>query len=120
MIIFTRKEFLSVLLFFLLLSSAAPSLSQWWEKGKGYQEPSIYARAYCYGRGDKLSHEEALFIALSIDKLDKVSEFEKKQRIKTIAAMILQYIAGSTTYDEYAGCRKAHTGELIQSAKQSL
>lgn len=98
--------------FFSCLS--APVHSQWWEKGQSFKQPSIYARAYCYGRGDKLSHEEALFVALMIDKLDSLTEVEKKRRREKIATMILQYIAGN---DEFAGCRRAHTGELIQSSR---
>jgi len=49
-----------------------------------------------------------------IDKLDHLNEKEKKERRKKIASIILQYIAGN---EEYAGCRKAHTAELIQSSR---
>ena len=94
-----------------------PAFSQWWERGKGYKESSVYARAYCYGRGDKLNHEEALYVAFMIDKIDKITDKEKTERIKRVASMILEYIAGSGSNDEFAGCRRAHTGELIQSAR---
>lgn len=104
---------LALLSLFLALNPI-PAYSQWWERGRGFQDSSLYARAYCYGRGDKLSHDEALYVAFMIDKLDHLTDQEKKDRNKKIASIVLQYIAGN---DEYAGCRKAHTAELIQSAR---
>jgi len=104
-------------LLIIILLSALPAYSQWWERGKGYKESSVYARAYCYGRGDKLNHEEALYVAFMIDKIEKITDKEKTERTKRVASMILEYIAGSGSNDEFAGCRRSHTGELIQSAR---
>jgi len=108
--LFRSSTFLSLL----LVLNPIPAYSQWWERGRGFQDSSLYARTYCYGRGDKLSHDEALYVAFMIDKLDHLNEKEKKERRKKIASIILQYIAGN---EEYAGCRKAHTAELIQSSR---
>lgn len=105
------------ILFALLLVTVSPppAHSQWWEKGKGYQNDYIYTKAYCYGRGNGLNHEQALIAAYNKDRLPEQTEKEKSLRIKKLASIILDFISGTGNNDEFTGCRRAHFAELGSS-----
>ena len=105
------------ILTFLMLSSMStmPALSQWWERGKGFQNDYVYAKAYCYGRGDRLNHEQALLLAYSKDVLPEQTDKEKAKRLKRIASIIINFISGTGNNEEFSGCRKAHSTELASS-----